>query len=220
VTELQVAGRPGIPGDAAAAVLNVTVTEPQAPGYVTVFPCGSSLPNAANLNYLAGDTIPNAVIAKIGAGGKVCIYTTAATHVVVDVNGWFPATTSYSPVTPARLMDSRPGQPPTIDNDAQGFGPLTTGTVTELQVTGRAGVPADATAAVLNVTVTEPQGPGFLTVFPCGSGLPNAANLNYLAGQTIPNAVIAKIGAGGKVCLYTINTTHVVVDLNGWFPAG
>ena len=115
-------------------------------------------------------------------------------------------------------MDTRPGMPPTVDGLAQGFGPLALGSITELPVTCRGGVPGDAAAAVLNVTATEAQGPGYLTVFPCGSPVPNAANLNYLAGDTVPNAVLAKIGDGGKICVYTINTTHVVVDLNGWFP--
>jgi hypothetical protein len=54
---------------------------------MTVFPCGTPLPTASNLNYAAGQTIPNAVVAKIGAGGRVCIYTSSAANLVVDVNG-------------------------------------------------------------------------------------------------------------------------------------
>jgi hypothetical protein len=71
-------------------VLNVTVDDAQGDGYLTVFPCGSPRPNASNVNYFEGETIPNAVVAKIGVGGMVCIYTYAATDMIVDVNGYFP----------------------------------------------------------------------------------------------------------------------------------
>ena len=65
--------------------------EAQAPGYVTVYPCGQPVPTASNLNFVAGDTIPNAVVTSLGAGGKVCLFTFAPTHLIVDVNGWIPA---------------------------------------------------------------------------------------------------------------------------------
>ena len=85
---MQVAGRAGIPDTATAVILNVTVTQPQAPGFATVFPTGATRPTASNLNYAAGDTIPNAVIAKIGAGGSICVFTHAAAHYIIDVAGY------------------------------------------------------------------------------------------------------------------------------------
>src|ERR1700692_4901979 len=90
--------------------------------------------------------------------------------------------------------------------------------VTALTVAGRGGVPVDAEAVVLNVTVTEALGPGFVTVYPCGSERPTASNLNYVVGSTMPNAVIAKVGANGQVCLYTLAPVHLIVDVNGYFP--
>ena len=219
VTELTVTGRHGIPADASAVVLNVAVTETAGPGFITVFPCGTDLPTAANLNYGTDTTIPNSVIAKVGTGGKVCIYTSNTTHIVVDANGYFPAGSSYASLVPGRLMETRSGLT-TIDGEFNNMGIRTGGTVTELTVTGRHGIPADASAVVLNVAVTETAGPGFITVFPCGTDLPTAANLNYGTDTTIPNSVIAKVGTGGKVCIYTNNTTHIVVDANGYFPAG
>ena len=92
-------------------------------------------------------------------------------------------------------------------------------TTLALTVLGRGGVPADATAVVLNVTVTEPVATGFVTVFPCGDGRPIASNLNFVGNQTVPNMVISKVGANGKVCLYSNETTHLVVDVNGYFTA-
>jgi hypothetical protein len=69
----------------------------------------------------------------------------------------------------------------------------------------------------LNVTVTETGSPGFVTVFPCGSALPTASNLNYGVNSTIPNAVVAKVGIGGKVCFYTHTPTQILADVNGYF---
>lgn len=88
----------------------------------------------------------------------------------------------------------------------------------QLTVVGRAGVPVDASAVVLNVTVTDPAAAGFVTVFPCGVVQPTASNLNFVAGSTVPNAVIAKVGDGGKVCLFSSQATQLIVDVNGYFP--
>ena len=159
VTEVQVAGRARVPADAAAAVLNVTVTEPVAGGFVTVFPCGTGIPNSSNLNFTAGVTIPNAVIAKIGASGRVCIYSNVATHLIADINGYYPAGTSFTSLAPARVLDTRPGAI-TIDGQFAGAGLATGGGITDVQVTGRAGVAADASAVVLSVTVTGSGTPG------------------------------------------------------------
>ena len=61
-----------------------------------MFPCGTAVPEASNLNYAAGQTIPNAVFAKLGADGRVCIYTYAATDLIVDVNGYVPASSDIT----------------------------------------------------------------------------------------------------------------------------
>ena len=79
-----------MPADASAVVLNVTAVDAEAAGFLTVFPCGSARPNASNINYVAGDVVPNAVLTKIGAGGKVCVFSYAATDLIVDTNGYFP----------------------------------------------------------------------------------------------------------------------------------
>ena len=90
--------------------------------------------------------------------------------------------------------------------------------LTELAVIGRGGVAASATSVVLNVTVTQPKGAGFVSVYPCGLSQPVVSNLNFAAGQTIPNAVVVKVGTDGKVCLYTLAATHLLVDVGGYFP--
>ncbi len=221
VVELVVAGRGGVPVDAEAVMLNVTVVGPSGAGHATVYPCGVSRPLASNLNYLAGVAVPNAVLAKVGVGGKVCVHTHAETHLVVDVNGYVPAGGSFESVVPARLLETRSGSgDATVDHRFEGQGRVGADGVVELVVAGRGGVPVDAEAVMLNVTVVGPSGAGHATVYPCGVSRPLASNLNYLAGVAVPNAVLAKVGVGGKVCVHTHAETHLVVDVNGYVPAG
>ena len=194
--------------DASAVVLNLTATNPAAAGFLTLFPCGQAAPNASNVNYTAGQTVPNLTITKVGAGGTVCLTSLVATDVIADLAGWYPAGADYTPVTPTRVLDTRTTTT------------LPAGQVLELAVAGANGVAADASAVVLNLTATNPAAAGFLTLFPCGQAAPNASNVNYTAGQTVPNLTITKVGAGGKVCLTSLVATDVIADLAGWYPAG
>jgi hypothetical protein len=213
-----VTGR-GIPVDATAVVLNVFATEPSGPGFITVFPCGEPRPNGSSLNYLAGATVANTVVAKVGVGGKVCLFTLANSHIGVDVSGYFPPSGSMVPMVPARLMDTRPGLS-TIDGESAGLGALPGGSVTHLRTIGRDGVPTSAAAVVLNVTVTETAGPGFVTIYPCGWPQPNSSSLNFATGSTVANAVITKVGTAGEICLFVSSATHLIADINGYFAEG
>ena len=208
VTQVQVTGRGGVPVGASAAALNVTAVQAGDAGFMTVFPCGTSVPEASNLNYRNAQTIPNAAVVKLDAAGRVCVFTSATSGLLVDVNGYTPAASDVVALDPFRLYDSR-----------SGAGSRPAGSVTEVQVAGAGGVPGDATAALLNVTAVAAEGDGFMTVFPCGTAVPVASNLNYRVGQTIANAVLARLGADGKVCVYTDAGAHLIVDVNGAVPA-
>ena len=217
--ELDVTGRGGTASNAAAVTVNLTATETSAPGFATVFPCGATRPEASTINYGPGATIANSVVTKVGDGGKVCIYTHARSHFVVDVTGYFPSGSDYRPLTPARLLDTRPGMA-TVDGRDAGGGAGAAGSVLELDVTGRGGSASDAAAVSLNLTATETGGAGFATVYPCGSSRPEASTINYGPGVTIANGIIAKVGSGGKVCIYTHARAHLIVDIDGYFPSG
>ncbi len=215
---LQVTGRGGVPATGVGAVvMNVTVTGPTAMSYLTVFPDGEAMPLASNLNFAAGDTVPNLVTAKLGAGGRVDFFNAAGSvQVIADVAGWYDDGTSptgalYHPVAPGRILDTR-----------NGGGPLGASASTELQVAGQGGVPATGVSGVvMNVTVTGPTATSYLTAFPTGEAMPLASNLDYVANQTVPNLVTAKLGAAGRVSLFNVaGTTHVIADVAGWFDAG
>jgi hypothetical protein len=217
--ELQVTGRGGVPATGVqAVVLNVAVTQTTGSSYLSVFPAGVGLPLAANLNWVPGDTVSNRVMARLGTGGRVTIYNNAGeTDVVVDVGGWYTdasvagALGTYTPLTPARVLDTRDG--------TGGFaGVIPGGTSIDVQITGRGAVPSTGVSAViLNATVTQTAGGGHLTISPTGSPMPLASDLNYAPGDTRPNLVVVRVGAGGKVNLFSSVTTHVVFDVAGWF---
>jgi len=217
ICALKVNGRGGVPTSARSVTLNVAITNAAAPGFVTVFPCSADVPNAANLNYAAGDTIANSVTVK--SSSSVCFSVYSTVDVVVDVTAFEMTGSNLETVVPARLLDTRPGYT-TIDHQQEGAGALAADQVIELPVLGRGGVSANASAVLLNLAVDHPQAAGFITAYPCGSPRPLAANLNYAADQTIPNSVLVKVGTGGRVCLYSMSTTHLVADVDGYVTNG
>jgi hypothetical protein len=208
-------GTAQVPADAKAVYLNVTTTNSTATGFVTVYPCGSPRPNASNVNTVAGANRATLVAAKVGTGGNVCLFTNRSTDLLADLQGYAPASSSFVATVPERLLETRSavGQ-----IGYSGAKPISGQTI-ELRVTGAgtANVPVSAGTVMLNVTTTESDSAGFITVFPCGSPRPLASNINMSALDT-PNMVAAKVGTGGRVCLFTSADTHVVADINGYFP--
>ena len=200
------------------AILNLTVTEPGAGGFLTVYPgpCNpANRPLSSNLNYVRGQTVANLVVAALGADGSVCVFSNVSSQIVVDAAGWLAGSgTGMFGVTPQRLIDTRPGSP-ALHNVVKGrlapFVPFVVPAGTS------SGIPADATAAVLEVVAIGPTSPGYLTAYPCGTTPPLASNVNYAAGEVRPNLVAVRIGTNDSVCLISQQAVDVVVDLGGWF---
>jgi subtilisin family serine protease len=219
--DLPVTGRNGVPATGVGSVvLNLTATAPRSTGYLTTWPHGEPRPNASSLNFAAGDTVANLVIAKVGANGAISIWnsndapTMSDLDVIVDIVGWFPATDSFGSLSPQRILDTR--QTHRLD----------AGATIDLPVTGRNGVPATGVGSVvLNLTATAPRSTGYLTTWPHGEPRPNASSLNFAAGDTVANLVIAKVGANGAISIWnsndapTMSDLDVIVDIVGWFPA-
>lgn len=221
VYQMTAINRSFVTGAATSVVMNVTVVGPDTAGYLTVFPCGGTQPNASSLNFAAGDTIANLVIVGVGTGGgagKICFFTSATTDLIVDVSNFFGATPPLTPLAPARLLDTRVGGT-TTDGTHAGVGRIAAGATYELPVVSRGLVSPSPATVVLNVTAVNPSNGGFVTVYPCGAGQPNTSNLNFAAGDTIPNFVAAKVGTGGKVCFFASVATDLLVDVNGYFAS-
>jgi hypothetical protein len=154
--------------------------------------------------------------AAVGAAVAVTLGGGTVLHFALAAPGDV-APTSFVPLPPTRILDTRPAPL----NVGGYIGPMSAGEVHTFQVTGVAGVAANATAVVMNVTVDKPTGPSFLTVFPAGSTLPTASNLNFVANSTIPNLVVVKIGAAGQVSVFNQSgKVHVIADVAGYYVPG
>ena len=220
--QVPVLGVSGIPLTGVTAVsLNLTAVGPTAEGYVTVWPCGSTKPSTSNVNFVKNQIVPNAVISPVDSTGKVCIASSAGTHVVVDINGWFGSTSGLNAVTPLRVFDTRSG---TGGVPVGKVGALDgNGSALEVSVLSAIGQSAGAVSAVsLNLTATGTNASkygGYVTAYPCGTR-PIASNLNFVANQTVPNAVIVPVSATGTVCFYVYGQADLIADVNGWFAGG
>ena len=214
--QLALLGDYGVPTNATAVALNVTVTNTTSSGYLVVYPDGTNLPDSSNLNWQQNQTVANLVQVNIGADGKVDFYNAiGTTDLIVDLEGYYaPSVQSgglYVPITPVRAADTRPGSG--LWDQGATFSPGGTLTV---YLTGGNGVPTTASAAVINVTVTNTTGPGFLSVT-CNTQS-NTSNLNWSgANQTVSNRVIEPCGTGVVSINISSGSANVIVDVEGYF---
>jgi len=201
-----------------AVALNVTTTNTTGSGFITAYPGGGSVPNSSNLNYVAGQTVANAVIVPVSPNGTIDLYNGGAlagsVDLIADVTGYFSASgaSAYIPVTPVRMIDTRTTSVVARDG--------------EVTVAPDAHLPAgttNATGFAVNVTVTQPTGSGFISVYPDGTAVPNVSTVNYTPNLTIANLALATPGADQKVDFYNgggeAGSTQLIVDLFGYFSA-
>ncbi|QMU75770.1 right-handed parallel beta-helix repeat-containing protein [Streptacidiphilus sp. PB12-B1b] len=195
-----------------AVVANVTVTQPTATGFLTVYPHGESLPTASNLNFTKGETVPNLVTVPVTDGSLVFHNSSSGTvHILMDLQGFYgQGGYGFKPLAPTRVLDTRAGLGATAAKPIPADGTQVLDLSKQL--------PSGATAAVLNLTVTQPSAAGHLTAYPDGQALPNVSDLNFSGGQTVPNLVTVPV-TDGKVDLHNASggTTHLIADLEGYF---
>ena len=154
------------------------------------------------------------IAALLAGGGEPASGATAVSAAPVIAPAAIGAPSTFIPVQPARIVDTRSGLGGTQ-------GPVLGEATVDFQVIGLGGVPAAATSVVLNVTAVNPETSGFFTVFPTGAPRPDASNLNFVGAKTVANLVIARVGAGGKVSVYNYGgRADVLFDVTGYFVAG
>lgn len=210
-TTVKIAGRNGVPADAAAVVVNITAIRADGGGYMTVHPCLSKLPNASSLNFEADEVRANEVVAQLNEFGELCVFTSAASDLAIDVVAYLPIGAIES-VAPSRLLDTR-STGKTVDGKSQAGGRVTAESTTTLKVAGRGNVPAGVKAVVINVTAIRPDARGFVTVDACETPRPKASSLNYEPGVNTPNEIIAGVNDDGEICLFTQSATDLAVDV-------
>ncbi|MFL6081495.1 MAG: hypothetical protein ACJ714_16305, partial [Ornithinibacter sp.] len=215
-------GGTGIPSSGASTVvLNLTVTGATKASYLTLWGSGLSRPSVTTINFAAGQTIANHATVQVSAAGMASYYnSTGSTHVVMDVVGYYSggslsrASRYTAAPVPARILDTR------------GVGgasarPLSSGESRLVEVAGLGGVPLTATAVVVNLTAVTPTKAGHLDLYPAGAQRPTASSVNFPAGAIVPNLVTMPLGSGGDIRAYnSAGTTHVLVDVVGWYTPG
>ncbi|MGZ4804758.1 MAG: CAP domain-containing protein [Ilumatobacteraceae bacterium] len=206
--QIRAGGVCGIPANATSVALTLTVVGPQAAGFLTAWPADQARPLASNVNYDVGQIRANGSITRVDASGSFRVFTSVPANVVADVVGAFvPANAAaagrFVARPPTRLYDSRSGPMPA------------SGATVTLPLP--AGVPTDAVAMALNVTMTDSSAPGFVTEFPAGRQMPTSSILDVDGiGQTRAAAGIFPVSPTG-VALYLSGGGHIVVDLLGYF---
>ncbi|MFJ9631574.1 PKD domain-containing protein [Streptomyces sp. NPDC101175] len=199
------------------AVLDVTVTGGTASGVVTVY-CGSR-PSTSNLNYRAGQTVSNLVVTQVCTGGKIRLYNSGGhVHLIADLQGLYtnsvtdgtsPWGSPFVPTDPTRFLDTR-------DGTGAPAGRLGANSTLTVKVAGVDGVPADATAVLVNLTGVTPTTATHLTAYGAGT-LPNASNTNLPPGETRPVLAVIPLDTNGSLHIHNAaGSLDIVADLEGY----
>lgn len=185
------------------SIVNLTTVGATKAGFLTAYPCTSARPDTSSSNFTAGRRKATMGVYRADRDGKLCIYASATTQLIVDLFGTTTTDSALIEMTTAtRVMDTR-------DRDHRGD--YYAGDEFRLKLPTWKG-----RAAVLNVTAVRPAAAGHLTVYPCGTQRPTASTLNYVGGQVVPNGVIVNPGKTGEVCIDSFARTDLVVDLLGF----
>jgi hypothetical protein len=211
-------GSCGIPTDATAYSLNVTVAPHGPLSYLTIWPTEQSQPVVSTMKSRDGRIKANAAIVAGGTGGAVSVYASNTTDVILDISGYFvplpnPDALAFYPLTPCRVIDTRgsngPLGGPSLQAGQQRDFPV-------LQATD-CNIPDTAQAYSMNFTVAPKSALGYLTVWPSGGPKPVVSTLNDPTGTTVANAGIVPAGTGGDINAYATQNTDLIVDINGYF---
>jgi hypothetical protein len=222
-------GVAGIPATGASALaLNITAVTPDGNGEIRVYPCATvnstSGPSpitvfSTDVTRAAGGTV------SLNADGGFCVRSTAATHVVIDVSGYY-TNLNYSPFAPTglpvRLIDTRSGIRGSLEAATDVVVPLAAATTYRWSLAGTSGLPsADGLAAIrLTVVALTAASAGNITVWPCDSVseiAPSTSLFNFRAGIPISGSAILQTSVvDGGICVRSTQTTHVAVHATHW----
>jgi hypothetical protein len=177
----------------------------------------------SNLNYVTGQTIPNAFVSRLDANGALDIYAQTGVNLALDVTGYYAPPQAgglyYHPLPhPVRLLDTRIGQT-ACDAPGAPVSAATTRTEMGRRTCDGISIPDTAQAIVGNATVinTGGAGAGFVTLYASGTTMPPVSNLNYVAGQIVPNAFTANLGSDGAFNIYALTTLDFIADVTGYY---
>jgi Cysteine-rich secretory protein family len=118
------------------------------------------------------------------------------------------AATGFAPLAPARIVDTR---------TSTGAARLASGVTTRIQISGQGGVPANAKAVLANITVSGPDGAGFLTMWNCSAAQPEVSTLNFSANETVANTATVPLDGSGRLCAFSNVSADLLIDVGGYY---
>jgi hypothetical protein len=186
--------------------------------YLSTWPTGQPYPNVSTLNSPFGTVLANAAIVASGTGGGIQVLAAQATELIVDTNGYFAPPGGgellFYPLPPCRLVDTRSGQ-----GKSGAFGPprLLANTGRDIPMRSNCGIPSQAEAYLVNMTVVPVGTLAYFSAWPAGRAFPGVSTLNSSDGSIIANAAIVPAGANGAITVLASNLTDLIVDVNGYF---
>jgi beta-lactamase class A len=198
--------------DATVAVAHLTADGARSAGYLTVFACGQPLPLASNVNYTPSGPVSNEAVVALAAG-RMCVYSSAATDLIVDVAGVYNPTAGLRFVgasSPMRLLDTRATSPV-----------VPAGSIVTVEALSLDGWPPHAVFA--NITVDAATNAGFLVAYPSDQPVPATSTLSYSPQRAIAAGATVATSPDGRFSVYTSAPVAIIVDLVGVFtqnPAG
>lgn len=190
----------------AGVVLNGTAARTTTKGFLNFYnPLPGVDPKAnSSVNYTADANIANSVVTPT-SDGTVCVYSSKRVDAIADVSGYISPTEllTFPQGQALRRLDTRRGSLKFPADFSFCFVVATDAT--------------EGQAWFLNVTAVQPDGRGFLNVYPKGSTAPPNKNsiINFVQGRNIANGSTVTAGTGGEICVYASNSTHVVIDVIG-----
>lgn len=215
---------PKLPADAIAVAVQVTAVQSLGPGFVQVFPTGTTPGSTSNVNLTRSkQTVANAAVVKLGKERGISLYTSSGADLIVDVTGYFRKVSNSTAPRAGRLvsfdgvraLDTRPATSVNFDGAKPNGNVLTV----DLSKTGK--IPAgQAAAAVINVTSADSVGRGFVQVAPTGKLVPEKSSiLNPDGTGAVAALTIVPVDSTGKFDIYTNRPSHLVVDVVGYFTS-
>ena len=193
-----------------AVSLNVTAIRPSNAGFLTIDDCSTGPQATSSLNFVGNEIRGNNGVFALGTDQQLCVTSSAATDVTIDVTGEFgtgAGLTFVASAAPERVLDTRQ------------TGRLDAGDTTTFDVSTSAGANAlgrSPVAASINLTATRDDDGGFVTAWSCGAR-PETSALNPSAGTATANGALVELTATGTTCLFQNTRGDLIVDLAGWW---
>ncbi len=210
-----------IPANAVVITGNITPV-PSNGGYLTLWPSDAVQPTIATTNFSTNEIINNVFTIGVGAtDGAFKIFSSATTHVVVDVSGYYapPATSGvyFHPLPkPVRLLETRSGLTGCFNTGAQ-LGANATRTQQAKGACDGVTIPTAAQSIVGNATVINPASDGYITLWPANAAQPLVSSGNFTTDAILNSPFTVGLSTTGEFKIFTTATTNLTVDVLGYY---